>query len=130
MFCFAPATKPIALPTLPEKGERELIWGCEIWWNFNRKNAIIDFVKSGCSISAVRMHGVHVVGFDSRHPEGMTELNGLTKVNPRDFPKENRFPAPRKFMKYQPTIGLEIHVELKTKTKMFCASRNDPDEKR
>jgi len=33
-------------------------------------------------------------------------------------------------MKYQPTIGLEIHVELKTKTKMFCASLNDPDEKR
>ena len=34
-----------------------------------------------------------------------------------------------KIMKYQPTIGLEIHVELKTKTKMFCASLNDPDEK-
>jgi len=34
------------------------------------------------------------------------------------------------FMKYQPTIGLEIHVELKTKTKMFCASLNDPNEKR
>ena len=33
-------------------------------------------------------------------------------------------------MKYEPTIGLEIHVELKTKTKMFCASLNDPDEKR
>ncbi len=33
-------------------------------------------------------------------------------------------------MKYQPTIGLEIHVELKTKTKMFCASLNDSDEKR
>ena len=33
-------------------------------------------------------------------------------------------------MKYQPTIGLEIHVELKTKTKMFCASLNDPNEKR
>ena len=30
---------------------------------------------------------------------------------------------------YEPTIGLEIHVELKTKTKMFCGSPNDPDEK-
>ena len=27
---------------------------------------------------------------------------------------------------YTPTIGLEIHVELKTKTKMFCNSKNDP----
>ena len=32
-------------------------------------------------------------------------------------------------MSYEPTIGLEIHVELKTKTKMFCDSLNDPDEK-
>ncbi len=31
---------------------------------------------------------------------------------------------------YIPTIGLEIHAELKTKTKMFCNSRNDPEEKR
>lgn len=27
---------------------------------------------------------------------------------------------------YVPTIGLEIHAELKTATKMFCNSRNDP----
>ena len=31
-------------------------------------------------------------------------------------------------MEYRPTIGLEIHAELKTKTKMFCDSANDPDE--
>lgn len=31
---------------------------------------------------------------------------------------------------YIPTIGLEIHAELKTRTKMFCDSANDPDEKR
>jgi len=32
--------------------------------------------------------------------------------------------------KYKVTIGLEIHAELKTQTKMFCDSKNDPDEKR
>lgn len=30
---------------------------------------------------------------------------------------------------YRATIGLEIHAELKTRTKMFCACLNDPDEK-
>lgn len=29
---------------------------------------------------------------------------------------------------YLPTIGLEIHAELKTRTKMFCDCANDPDE--
>src|SRR3989338_3808118 len=33
-------------------------------------------------------------------------------------------------MEYKPTIGLEIHAELKTRTKMFCGSANDPDETR
>ena len=31
---------------------------------------------------------------------------------------------------YTLTVGLEIHAELATRTKMFCDSLNDPDEKR
>lgn len=32
-------------------------------------------------------------------------------------------------MEYTSTIGLEVHAELKTRTKMFCDSKNDPNEK-
>ena len=30
---------------------------------------------------------------------------------------------------YELTVGLEVHTELKTQTKMFCACKNNPDEK-
>ncbi len=33
-------------------------------------------------------------------------------------------------MEFRPTIGLEVHAELSTRTKMFCACLNDPDEAR
>lgn len=38
--------------------------------------------------------------------------------------------AESKLGSYLLTVGLEIHAELRTRTKMFCDSKNDPDEHR
>lgn len=41
-----------------------------------------------------------------------------------------RLPDPNEGTGYRPTIGLEVHAELDTRTKMFCDSANDPEETR
>jgi aspartyl-tRNA(Asn)/glutamyl-tRNA(Gln) amidotransferase subunit B len=40
--------------------------------------------------------------------------------------KENFVISEKTGKKYYPTIGLEIHAELNTNTKMFCACKNEP----
>lgn len=57
-----------------------------------------------------------------------------TNDRPRDPPRyQSRacYGAGAEHMsEYIPTIGLEIHAELKTRTKMFCNSKNDASETR
>lgn len=77
-----------------------------------RHDLAFVFVASG---SEKRIPGR---GFETRPSSLCTYTDGLFLIG---F-------AQRYMASYQPTIGLEIHAELRTKTKMFCTSPNDPHQ--
>lgn len=55
------------------------------------------------------------------------KLNEHTKEKTNEENMGNVVTGPTGIL-YYPVIGLEIHAELKTQSKMFCSCRNNPDE--